>query len=1179
MFDADDGASFLGSSPSPSPPRRSRSPSPGPLSLPPFLPVPHVSHTAVASGGAGTASRPRLHVPFPPPPPHRLSAREGDLIDLGGHVETNATNGKLALVDGSGNVVTSSGLILQHGAAIVPAAPLPARSLHPKLGPGPVERAMARARAMSIRPKPPVVEIVEEDDEEDGEIEIPNPSWSRRRSGVAAREIRHYSDFDPAVDAGVLSGPAGMAVMSVPSVTGGTAGHDVMEVDCEHPGAIGRWRERLTGRACPRAISQQGGNRIQDVVSMFGGVNSTPGRPVQSQHWGDRIPSAHYRSSSASVSSFSQAGLKHIQNLGFRFTRRGSAVRAWLLAFAALLGLGTLVAINMAERGAMWKNSRNLDYENYGAYVLNSATNAGEPRPSSLSGSAVYVTYTNGDAEPGGAWDEFVYWADQHGRRYRSQHEQVGRFRVWSQNHERIKEKNRLHGPCPLTGALVFGDTYFKDLSPEEFKARHLNGYKPPVTHTSKKAKMAKMAQSPGGPSADPASKATGLSHHNPSRQVHHQHWGDMGWTSMHAEWKRILREKGGQGKSTEATGRRLSSKRSGSMGSKYETHKRTGAKMSGKVLATAKGQSQPLGSQYETRKRIDHWDGSGAQMTGKMQATAKGQIQPLGSQYETRKRIDHWDGSGAQMTGEMKTTSMGQGQPLGSQYETSKRIDHWDGSGAQMTGEMKATSMGQSQPLGSQYETRKRIDHWDGSGAQMTGEMQATAKGQSQPLGSQYETSKRIDHWDGSGAQMTGEMKATSMGQSQPLGSQYETHKRIDPWDGSGAPMAGETQANPYGDTSSAYSSWKYRENRKKRYIDSWTSTTSSTSTSDSWKYRENRQNRYIDKWTGSYGSSLDSETKKTSSFTLWSCGWNALCWMRWIVAGTSMGFTSEPVYDSESYPTMVDWRQVGAVTSIHTQGYCGACWAITAVESIESAYFLYTGLLMDLYEAEVIACDDSCEMCDGGWPQNAYDYVVEMGGLPKESGYDDVFLVAMTAGDGNEYGYSTDSFDSFMDKTCPSSQYYEGVERYAAIKSYSYVTDRCVCYTDGSGCDCDEQDESTAVRNVASYGPASICIDASVMQDYTGGIITSDSGCSSEFMSMNHCVQVVGYAYTDGSGDEESGSNSGDGNENNAQREGYWIIRNQWGNSWGMNGYAYMAMGDNTCGILNDMTQPFFD
>jgi len=66
-----------------------------------------------------------------------------------------------------------------------------------------------------------------------------------------------------------------------------------------------------------------------------------------------------------------------------------------------------------------------------------------------------------------------------------------------------------------------------------------------------------------------------------------------------------------------------------------------------------------------------------------------------------------------------------------------------------------------------------------------------------------------------------------------------------------------------------------------------------------------------------------------------------------------------------------------MGAVTSVHSQGNCGACWAITAVETIESTYFIKTGQLLDLAETEIIACDDSCEMCDGGWPQNAYEYV----------------------------------------------------------------------------------------------------------------------------------------------------------------------------------------------------------
>ena len=116
--------------------------------------------------------------------------------------------------------------------------------------------------------------------------------------------------------------------------------------------------------------------------------------------------------------------------------------------------------------------------------------------------------------------------------------------------------------------------------------------------------------------------------------------------------------------------------------------------------------------------------------------------------------------------------------------------------------------------------------------------------------------------------------------------------------------------------------------------------------------------------------------------------------------------------------------------------------------------------------------------------------------------------------------------------------------------------------------------------MRNIASYGPATVCVDASLWQDYTGGILTSASGCSQGFMDMNHCVQVVGYAYMSNSeqaeGDEHDHGKSGDEEE---KRQGYWIVRNQWGTGWGMNGYAWLAMGDNTCGILNDMTQAFMD
>ena len=90
----------------------------------------------------------------------------------------------------------------------------------------------------------------------------------------------------------------------------------------------------------------------------------------------------------------------------------------------------------------------------------------------------------------------------------------------------------------------------------------------------------------------------------------------------------------------------------------------------------------------------------------------------------------------------------------------------------------------------------------------------------------------------------------------------------------------------------------------------------------------------------------------------------------------------------------------------------------------------------------------------------------------------------------------------------------------RYGDIKSYVYATDKCTWFTDGTGCDCDQQDEALAIRNLASYGPATIFLDASVWQDYTGGILSDESGCSPALLDMNHCVQAVGYAFTFGIG-----------------------------------------------------------
>ena len=105
-------------------------------------------------------------------------------------------------------------------------------------------------------------------------------------------------------------------------------------------------------------------------------------------------------------------------------------------------------------------------------------------------------------------------------------------------------------------------------------------------------------------------------------------------------------------------------------------------------------------------------------------------------------------------------------------------------------------------------------------------------------------------------------------------------------------------------------------------------------------------------------------------------TCTWyNVSCWLKLFVRKFSyrIGGTIEPSNNAKAYPSVVDWRDLGVVTSVQSQGSCGACWAITAVETNKSAYAMYTGNLYDLAlaEAELIVCDNTCDLCEGGWPQ----------------------------------------------------------------------------------------------------------------------------------------------------------------------------------------------------------------
>lgn len=219
-----------------------------------------------------------------------------------------------------------------------------------------------------------------------------------------------------------------------------------------------------------------------------------------------------------------------------------------------------------------------------------------------------------------------------------------------------------------------------------------------------------------------------------------------------------------------------------------------------------------------------------------------------------------------------------------------------------------------------------------------------------------------------------------------------------------------------------------------------------------------------------------------------------------------------------NSTLPRSINWVDRGCVTPVKDQAKCGSCWAFSSTGAIEGALCANGRPLLSLSEQELVDCamDEGAHGCNGGYMDDAFNYVVHHHGLCSEEEYPYMGRVS----------------------ECRSCK------KVARIKGILSIP----------------KDNEKAVRAaLVSYGPVSAGIEADrhEFQFYHSGVFSLPCG-----KKLNHAILIVGYGVEETSGVP------------------YWLVKNSWGQHWGDQGYVKLARKGHgkagECGILLSPTAP---
>ena len=217
---------------------------------------------------------------------------------------------------------------------------------------------------------------------------------------------------------------------------------------------------------------------------------------------------------------------------------------------------------------------------------------------------------------------------------------------------------------------------------------------------------------------------------------------------------------------------------------------------------------------------------------------------------------------------------------------------------------------------------------------------------------------------------------------------------------------------------------------------------------------------------------------------------------------------------------PESIDWSKSKATFGVRKISNCGACYAVSAIESVESALFFDKGISVELSVQNILDCTSRQpymnQGCDGGSVIESFKYVRDFGVTTSE-----------------EYPFISNK--TGIVNTCQSQKR----ERHS-IKDFFQIVQR----------------RSDVLRSFVAYRPLAVKINLPEdLKSYKSGIYMGEN-CSS---IPNHFVTLVGY------GEER--------NKQTGEFIKFWLIKNNMGDNWGEKGYLRLVREDGPvigeCGI----------